>query len=72
MKIIRGKDKGKIVEINQWCNNWITSIMGKVYSLTQVQLNPDEIKQILNNQNNGYMFEVYNLLPNGIFKRKKL
>ena len=71
MKIIRGKDKGKEVKISQWCNNWI-SAEGKIYSLTQVELNLPEIKQVIEHKNNGYMFAVYDLLPNGRFKRKHL
>lgn len=69
MKIIKGRDKGKEVEISQWCNNWFSGKNGKIYSPTQIQLTLDEMSDVLTHNNNGYMFAVYELLCNGKFKR---
>jgi hypothetical protein len=69
MKIIRGRDKGIEVPIGQWCNNWITSKLGRVYGLLSVELDPSEMLMILRHKNNGYMFGVYTLEANGRFKK---
>ena len=71
MKIIKGKDKGREVEISQWCNDWF-SAGGKIYSPTQVELDLSEMKRVLEHKNNGLMFALFDLLSNGRFKRKKL
>lgn len=71
MKIIRGRDKGIEVPIGQWCNNWITSKLGRAYGLLSVELTPSEMLMVHRQDNNGYMFKVYTLEPNGRFKKKK-
>lgn len=71
MRILRGKDKGRIVEISQWCNNWFTSKEGKVYSVLSVQLNPIEMLNVFRHKNNGYMLERYELQYTGRFKIRR-
>ena len=70
MEIIRGRDKGKEVEISQWCNDWF-SANGKIYSVLSVKLNLKEIYKVLTHNNNGSMFGEFELLSNGRFKRIK-
>lgn len=35
--ILRGKRKGEVVELHQWCNDWATDTTGKVHSLGNLQ-----------------------------------
>lgn len=70
--ILKGKDKGKEVELHQWCNDWFTvKNSNKVYSPSSIRLNADEIDTFLKSDS-GRMLSWYELiLPDGIFKRTR-
>ena len=70
--ILRGKDKGKIVKLHQWCNDWFTiEDSNKVYSPTSIRLDANEIKEFLLSDS-GHMLSWYELIiPDGIFKKTK-
>ena len=71
MIILRGKDKGKEKEVSQWCNDWVTSKDGKVYSITNAQFTQDEFIAILSSDDNGNMFDEFEVQRNRTFKRKR-
>lgn len=73
--ILRGKHKNKEVEIQQWCNDWVT-VSGKDFcklvSPTSLQYTPEEFREILFHENNGIFFDLYE--PDYVaykFKRRK-
>ena len=71
MEIIKGKDKGKIVKIIQFCNDWFTADNGKVYSVFQIQLTSEERFKVANDNNTGMMFDRFRLLNDGRFIKKE-
>ncbi len=70
--ILKGKDKGKEVELWQWCNDWFTiKDSNKVYSPSSIRLNTVEIREFLLSDS-GHMLSWYELiLPDGIFRKIK-
>jgi len=70
--VLRGKNKGKIVHISQWCNDWVTSTGGKVYKITALEFTEKEIFDILQHQNNGIMFDTFEKIPcQNKFRKKR-
>lgn len=67
--ILKGKNKGQEVAIHQWCNDWFMVGDGQIVSPTNLQLNLDEMKRVLEHHNNGMLFGWFELQLNGRFKR---
>lgn len=58
--ILRGKEKGKVVEINQWCNDWVTvEGSAKVFPVSGLQFTRIEFNRILTSENLGMMLTLY-------------
>lgn len=69
--ILRGKNKGKQVKIMQFCNDWVTAD-GKVYSILALEFTVEEMYEIVNNNNTGFMFNRFEIIPfENRFRRKK-
>ncbi len=69
--ILRGKNKGKKVEIHQFCNDWVTA-EGKVYGITALKFTNEEMFEIINHNNTGFMFARFEIIPfENRFRRKK-
>lgn len=72
MAIIRkGKLKGKSFKIHQWCNDWFMLENGQIVSPTNIILTPTEAVMVLKHKNNGFLLNLFELRPDGTFKRKK-
>lgn len=69
--ILRGKDKGKNIEIKQWCNDWFMLSNGKIVTPSTIQLTVEEIEKVLSHKNNGILFSLYTLSIDGKFRRLK-
>ena len=73
--ILRGKLKGQQAKIIQWCNDWFSCQLlngqQKIVSPTSLQLTEEEAYKILTHDNNGIMFQIYELTSDLRFKRKK-
>lgn len=72
--VLRGKQKGKKVEIHQWCNDWVMCSNGKVYSPSALQYTEKEFLEIINHDNNGIMANLYKADYENFrfFKRKRI
>lgn len=58
--ILKGKNKGKIVTISQWCNDWFSIRENNtVYSPTMLGFTHDDFLTIIEHKNNGIMFRIY-------------
>jgi len=61
--LLRGKNKGKEVEISQWCNDWVTimdDMRGcKVVSPSALQYTLNEFKEIMSHKNNGILLGLF-------------
>ena len=72
--ILRGKEKGKQVKIMQWCNDWVT-VKGAnktVFSITALEFTSEEMFDILNHNNNGFMEKAFEKIPHKtLFRRKR-
>lgn len=61
--ILRGKHKGEVFEVSQWCNDWfmlesdIPEVARKVFSPTVLGFNEETFQYIKNHENNGMLFE---------------
>jgi len=61
--IARGKDKGKVVSVSQWCNDWFSvTVEGrpKIVSPNTLIFSDDGMHEILHHKNNGnllFLFE---------------
>ena len=72
--IIRGKNRGKDAVIRQWCNDWFNvDVEGKpfIVSPLSIKLNPKEIIDVANHDDNGIMFRLFTLTDEGTFKRNR-
>lgn len=45
--VIRGKHAGEQITISQSCNDWVTSMDGRVFTLSQLQYDRKEFEQVL-------------------------
>jgi hypothetical protein len=73
-KILRGKNKGQIIEMHQFCNDWITGSDGKVYNPTSLEFTDEEKKRIIAafyNGSCGIMFGLYHFKGNRLVRRKR-
>lgn len=70
-RIIRGYDKGKLIKISQWCNDWFMDTKGRMFSPTQLKLFPRTIEAVRTHDNNGMMFALYELRDDGTFIKRK-
>ncbi len=68
-KVLRGNLKGTEVEMHQFCNDWVTTKLGKVYSITALEFTDDEIETIKNGET-GVMFRRFELTGNRFRRRK--
>ncbi len=76
--VLRGKRKGKIVEINQFCNDWFSDVGGNIYSPLSLAFTPEDMDIIIKS-NCGMMlawFQITEASTMGnryifTFKRKK-
>jgi len=58
--VLRGKRKGKVVEISQWCNDWFTVMdSADIYSPTSLAFSKEDMKTIKEHKNNGMLFRWY-------------
>lgn len=58
--ILRGKNKGKVVKVSQWCNDWFTIMdSGDIYSPTSLAFVRKDMKRIKEHNNNGMLFRWY-------------
>jgi hypothetical protein len=71
--ILIGKEKGKKVKISQWCNDWISvKENNKIYRITQLSFTQTELKTIKSHKDNGFMFEVFEIVGDRFrFKKSK-
>jgi hypothetical protein len=68
-RILRGKNKGNIIKLYQWGNDWFLTADGKVYSPGSIQLDADEVRDFLLSDP-GIMLSLYSLeIPSGKFKK---
>jgi hypothetical protein len=67
--ILKGKRKGEVVELHQWCNDWVSLADGTVMSVTNLHFIPKEIER-LRESNSGTLFFEFTL-ADGRFRRKK-
>ena len=62
--VVKGKHKGKEIEISQWCNDWFTSNTGdweidrKPFSPTMLAFTMDDL-EVIQNHNPGIMFRLF-------------
>lgn len=60
----RGKDKGSVVTISQWCNDWFTiQESPRIFSPAGLCFNLRGIKEILAYKNNGILFDLFKVVP---------
>ena len=59
--ILRGKNKGMVVEISQWCNDWFSLSDGSIVSPTSIAFNIDTAHTIMEHNNNGIMFRMFEI-----------
>lgn len=69
--VLRGRLKGRRVEVLQWCNDWCSTSPGGILSITNLKFAPAELDLIKKHTNNGFLFQMFELTPNGTFRRKK-
>lgn len=79
--IRRGKQKGQVVTVSQWCNDWFSiEESAKIFSPNGLAFDLGGIGQIKDHKNNGVLFERYDMTILGdpilepyhySFKRKK-
>lgn len=69
--ILFGKNKGKKIQIHQYCNNWVSGI-GGVFHITSLLFTDDEIKEIRNCKNTGFMFEDFEIKNNRFYKKRRM
>lgn len=60
--ITKGKQKGKIVEVYQWCNDWFSIENGKIVSPSMLAFTTRDINEIEGHDNNGIMFSLYEIV----------
>jgi hypothetical protein len=70
-EIRKGKFKGTKVSVLQWCNDWFMVDPGGIISPTNIILDEDEMKKVSEHKNSGLLFGLFDLLPNGTFKRRR-
>ncbi len=73
--LIRGKRKGEVVTIKQWCNNWVSVEGGDFYAIvspTSLQFDHKEMMAILLHNNNGTLLEEYEATFDLRFKKRKV
>ena len=66
--ILKGKNKGKVVKISQWCNDWFTVDTGtmmdvKPFSPASLAFTVDGMSEILSHGNNGMMLTWFETTP---------
>lgn len=73
-EILRGKHKGKQVEIRQWCNDWVTvdtvPPQDSVLSITNLKFNIEESARILMHENNRMMEERFEFKKDRFVRRR--
>lgn len=57
--IIKGKNKGKLVEISQWANDWFSLEDGRILSPTMLGFTAKDFRIIREGKNNGIIFALY-------------
>lgn len=60
--ITKGKFKGEKVTISQWCNDWFSTMDGKILSPSQLAFTEKDIQTIKKHKNNGMMFAWYEIV----------
>jgi hypothetical protein len=76
--VLKGKHKGKSVNIHQWCNDWfmvdVADDQPAILSPTQLRLTEEEAKKITPG-NSGMLLKLFQLISIGngdyVFKRTK-
>lgn len=67
--ITRGKNKGMVVKISQYCNDWFTTDTGdfeidrKPLSPSSLAFNLEDITQISSDKGNGIMMRIFEIAP---------
>jgi hypothetical protein len=72
--ILRGKNKGHFITISQFCNDWFSLINGDIVSPLSIKLNAQEQAEVKNAERlgrTGMMFQWFELLGDGKFRRRK-
>lgn len=76
--ISKGKSKGRLVEISQWCNDWFTVSTGiieidrKPFAPSSLVFTLEGINEIRAHKNNGMLFSWYKVgLASQLFTSKK-
>ncbi len=77
--VLRGKNKGKVVEISQWCNDWFSVEDDvSIYSPGELAFTEQGMDEILKHKNNGTLFAEFEVCiapswtANYIYKFKKI
>lgn len=76
-EVLRGKLRGKRVELSQWCNDWLQVIAPdgeiKIVSPLSVRLIPEEVAQVRESESGGHcglMFVWFDLRDDGTFQKR--
>ena len=57
--VLRGKNKGNIIKISQWSNDWFSDEDNNIYSASSLAFNSQTKKKIENSGSLGTMLIVY-------------
>jgi len=68
--ILRGKKKGKEVQIHQYANNWATDLDNNVYNITSLLFTEEELLQMKLSKFTGHMFDEFEIKNNRFYKKK--
>lgn len=70
---MRGKQRGKAIELHQFCNDWATDEEGHIHAINNLEYRDDEIARI-NRSNDlkqcGMMFMMFHWNKNKLVKNK--
>lgn len=58
--IIKGKNKGKKVNISQWCNDWFLTMSSEILSPSALAFKTSDAQTIITHQNNGMLLKLFN------------
>ena len=72
--ILKGKRKGQVVKLSQWCNDWFSTMDGAILSPTNLELTDQEFQSLFKTDT-GIMLGLFDYFTTdtGVrFKRRNL
>lgn len=73
-KILRGKNKGQVVTLHQWANDWVTTQeFPQPFRVRALVFREDEIRRMRKDRHVGVMFQEFEVVEGRdgfIFKKK--